>query len=115
MITRKRKKNSDTDGSDKGGGKKTRTNVVGAHRSLNMATTNTNNTALAPRDHGAKRSASVTTMKATNNTTATKTVSRVGAKQAANPATTKTNNTTAIETVPKEQPNEGRRQWHDVR
>ena len=111
MITRKRKKNSDTDGQDKGGGKKTRTNVVGARCSLNMATTNTNNTAMAPTRDGAKPLASMTTMKMTNNTTAaTKTVlSRVGAKQAANPATTKTNNTTASETVPKGQPNEGRK------
>ena len=81
VFTRKRKKKSDTDGQDKGGGKETQTNVVGACRSLNMATTSTNNTAQAPRD-GAKRSASVTTVMTTNNTT-------------------------AIETVPKGQPNKG--------
>ena len=74
-----------------------------------VTSTNTNNAALAPRD-GAKRSASMTTMKTTKNTTtATKTMLKGGAKQAANPATTKTNkNTTAIETVPKGQPNKGR-------
>jgi hypothetical protein len=90
VITRKRKKKSDTDEQDKGGGKKTRTNVIGARRSLNIATIITNTTVLVPRD-GAKHSASVTTMKTTNNTTATKTVSKGGAKRAANPASAKTN------------------------
>ena len=85
MITRKRKEKSDTDKRDKGGVKKTRTSVVGARRSLNMAaTTNPNITAMAPRN-AAKRSASVTTIKTTNNNTSTKTVSKGGAKKNCEP------------------------------
>jgi hypothetical protein len=99
VITQRKRKKSDTDKQNKGGVKKTRTNVVaGARRSLDMAaTTNTNKTALAQRNNAATLSASVTTMKTTN----IRTVSKGGAKQAANPATTtKTNNTAgAVETV----------------